>query len=360
MHNPVRIPQIVIEGSPRTRGRAYGRSASERIVRCTEFYYSLFARARQLSAPHAKEVSRESILGCLEAFEAPIKSFSPDLYEEMRGIAEGAGVPFENILMLNCRTELFRHFSKGEVQECTSAYFPRTKILGQTWDWDRALEDLVVVLVVRHVDGSELLTITEPGMVGKIGFNSHGIGVCMNILASEQPLGGVPIHVLARKSLETSSLDSAVTLIRAAPRHTSATLLLADDHGHSKLLEFDDEKVFEVCGAESIVHTNHYLSSKKPREVPILRPSSHARFACATARVRELPGQSLPDMISILTDRSHPKFPVCREFGPVAGEVVEYGTVIGVAMDLQNRTCLVSEGNPLRNEFKRIDLGEVC
>ena len=360
MQSSIRIPRIIIEGPPRTRGRAYGRSASERIVKCSEFYYSLFTRARQLSAPHGREVSRALVHECAGIFQAPIRDFAPNLYEEMQGIAEGAGVPFETILMLNCRTELFRYFSKGEVQECTSAYFPTTKILGQTWDWDRALEDLVVVLVVRHNDGSELLTIAEPGMVGKIGFNSHGVGVCMNILASEQPLGGVPVHILARQSLESESLDAAVKLIRAAPRHTSATLLLADDQGSSRLLEFDDEKIFEVCGVESIVHTNHYLSSKKPGEAPMLRPSSHARFECASARVRELPAQSLPDMLSLLTDRSHPKFPVCREFGPVAGEVVEYGTVIGVAMDLQSRSCHVSEGNPLRNAFKKINLGTVC
>jgi isopenicillin-N N-acyltransferase-like protein len=43
-------------------------------------------------------------------------------------------------------------------------------------------------------DGHQLIQLTEPGILGKIGMNSAGVGVCLNILAAGLPgyhIGGL-------------------------------------------------------------------------------------------------------------------------------------------------------------------------
>lgn len=59
----------------------------------------------------------------------------PQYVTEMRGIAEGAGVKYEDILALNVRTEVaFGAFNDG----CTALSWKSgaTSILAQNWDWN--------------------------------------------------------------------------------------------------------------------------------------------------------------------------------------------------------------------------------
>lgn len=67
------------------------------------------------------------------AFEAEVQMRWPAYHEEMRGIAEGAGVDLLDIVALNVRTEIaFGQFSDG----CTSVAWKTGShsFLGQNWD----------------------------------------------------------------------------------------------------------------------------------------------------------------------------------------------------------------------------------
>ena len=58
----------------------------------------------------------------------------PQYLDEMHGVAEGAGVAFDDILALNVRTEIaFGAFNDG----CTAISWrgTHTSILAQNWDW---------------------------------------------------------------------------------------------------------------------------------------------------------------------------------------------------------------------------------
>ena len=93
------FPLIEISGPPHERGRQYGRLAADRIRKGTSHY---FAQLKELSldAAGVAELVRD-YLPVIEAFE-------PAFIDEMHGIAEGAGVPFEDIVLLNARTEILK------------------------------------------------------------------------------------------------------------------------------------------------------------------------------------------------------------------------------------------------------------
>ena len=54
-------------------------------------------------------------------------------------------------------------------------------LLAQNWDWHPDLRASTVVWIVEH-DDRWFATLTEAGILAKIGLNSAGLGVCLNIL----------------------------------------------------------------------------------------------------------------------------------------------------------------------------------
>lgn len=73
-----------------------------------------------------------------------------------------------------------------------------TALLGQTWDWGRPLENLAVLMQLKISENHTIQMLTEPGIIGKIGLNSHGIGTCLNILWINQPLRRLLWHWIRR------------------------------------------------------------------------------------------------------------------------------------------------------------------
>ena len=91
-------PICEIGGVPYERGRQYGEQTADLVRFNLAGYWQLFQAETGLSRP--------AVLKQTLPFLQPIKEYAPHLVEEMLGIAAGAGVLFEEILALNCRTEL--------------------------------------------------------------------------------------------------------------------------------------------------------------------------------------------------------------------------------------------------------------
>lgn len=89
---------IHASGTPEARGRRYGALARERILKNLAFYADMFEKGWGVSWSKAAKLA--------ESFVPHIEQHFPEGLLEMRGIAEGAGVAFEDILTLNCRSEI--------------------------------------------------------------------------------------------------------------------------------------------------------------------------------------------------------------------------------------------------------------
>ena len=194
------FPVIDAHGGARERGRIHGAAARQRVARSVATYARLFA----FCGMDWREAQRRGA-GYRDAIEA----LGGQLLEEIEGIAEGSGRQVDEILALNARTEIlpptfpgdphprWRELDAGnrasgvpDLGECTAIAVPRSAsatgetLLAQNWDWLGAQRGALVVLRVRGPDGPACLTLTEAGMLAKIGLNQHGFGVCLNILRS--------------------------------------------------------------------------------------------------------------------------------------------------------------------------------
>ncbi|MEY4669923.1 MAG: hypothetical protein RL518_2622, partial [Pseudomonadota bacterium] len=225
----VSMHELLLHGTPFHIGRMHGELLAPLIGDVVQVYMDLFAALGG--------GDRESIRVSAQAFADRIEKFDPRYMEEIRGIASGSGIDLRDILAINSRTEILTSLLASS-KECTLFCFAHEGILAQTWDWLRRLEGKTVLLRIRHDDGHTVLTMTEPGIVGKIGINSAGLGVGLNILSSSERAEGVPVHVLLRSALDARSWDEAHDRLTKSNIGTNSAITLADDQGRCMTYEY--------------------------------------------------------------------------------------------------------------------------
>ena len=100
------LPMLEVSGSPVNRGHAHGEAFREEIRALLPVYFSYLER---LSRDHRVPVlSKTRVLEITRTYSKPAEAYASDLVDEARGIAMGAGVPYEEILALNGFLDIIR------------------------------------------------------------------------------------------------------------------------------------------------------------------------------------------------------------------------------------------------------------
>lgn len=331
--------EIEIAGNAYDRGVMHGEQLRGEISDSLDFYRDIFMLPAQ------------SVLEQAAYFQNIIGDFDADYAEEISGIAAGSGQDVLWIVALNARTEILALKQIASVNECTSMCFQDQSILGQTWDWGKPLEAICAVMRISRPDGHVIRMLTEPGIIGKIGMNNAGLGVCLNILTLGSRLDGVPVHVMLRAILDCQSAEQAAAVINRAATGKSSNIIVADRSGNCFDKEFAGEETYDPAPVNGvIVHTNHYLGKQINAPDDPLFFNSHARFKTATERAAQTINPTVAGMMDILSDRSHGEFPIQRAY--VADDVLQsVGTVATIVMDLTAQEFHIRKGNEADTEF---------
>lgn len=338
------------EASAGDRGRGLGRAQRDRIGLVTDVYARLYA----LNGLGEADVTRYGV----EALDR-ISAYAPDLGTEIEGIAAGSGLPVETIAALNARTELLAA-SAGEcsVIACLGSMTASGSALGiQTWDWHNELAEGWMVWTIEHPDGRRVETLTEAGIVGKIGMNDRGVAVLLNILGhrDDGPPVGVPVHVLCRSVLDQA--DGAVAaLAMAAGAEVSAssaiTIVTDEDGGAICAVEVSPQGPGFVTPDDRgvLVHTNHFLEHPGRDGDSAVRdaPGTILRFDLARRRMAALPtGTVTADAVlaAMASHRGGASAMCCHpEPGVALGE--RWTTLVTVVAEPALRELRVHRGGP--------------
>ena len=345
------FPILDIAGTASERGRMHGALAKRQVERSIANYRSLFEHCG-IGWQEAQRLGG--------GYREVIGEFAPTLLAEIEGIAAGAGRTVGEILALNARTEILpptfpgkpsaewlasRLGAPADFGECTAiAVSPARSVNGQTllaqnWDWLGAQRDALVVLRIRGDDGTGCLTLTEAGMLAKIGCNDRGFGVCLNILrsADDGAEPGVPVHVLLRALLDCGSVSEALERLRAVRFGASSNVLCADRSGDSAALELSPAGLHVVRGDDgTLCHTNHFLSPEALPDEIALPPSlsSVPRLACALRHAKSARRHDVGSLQRLLRDETDGLLSVCRYPDPSLPEEARIETVASVIMEL--------------------------
>jgi len=345
---------------PRQRGQAYGEAARHRIETIIAAYREIF---HQITGETWEETVVRGAPFILKA-----KAFAPDLVEEIQGIADGANRAFEDIFLLNARSEILFN-PQVLAQECTTmAALPEaTKtgdtLLAQNWDWYNEVKNCQVILKIGQREAKPaLVTFTEAGQLAKIGMNAAGIGLVVNNLTSDQPRTGVPWIFLTRRILESSHLAQALGVVLNTGRAHSINFLIGYAAGEAVSLETSPVEAHVLWPENGIcVHTNHYLvPGQNFRDLKPLRdpyPSTYLRCRRAQTGLAELKGEiDVPGIQNILKGHMDKPFSVCMHRNPEVEPLRQIVTCLSIVMNLSQKQIHYTLGNPCRGEVQTIDL----
>ena len=334
--------------APADRGREFGRAQSERVALVADVYARLFAILAGLDAAAVRRLGGAAL--------ERIAATAPDLAAEIEGIAAGSGLPVETVAALNARTELLRS-AAGECSAiaCAGEAAAAGAPFGiQTWDWHEELRDGWLVWTIDHPDGRRVETLTEAGIVGKIGLNDAGVGVLLNILSHAGDGGpmGDPVHVLCRRVLdEAAGAGEAFELLRGArPSASSAvTVVAADDVGVVELSPAGPGSVSTTDGV--VAHTNHFLAAPGRDGEGTTDSTTRPRLqqARAAARAQE-GGLRAAAVLEAIAGHDHGDGSICCH--PVAGAALgeRWTTLATVVLEPAAGRMRVLRGGPCQAE----------
>lgn len=366
-------PHVRVTGSAHERGRQYGQQAKERVHRSVIAYRDVFAT---LVGWDWATVRKQAA-----TFEAAIAAFQPSYVAEMRGIADGAGIDFIDVLAINVRTEVMfaakarqaAHAGQRPTTgpaECSSlAVVPAPgqqgpTLIGQNWDWLAHSAQTVVVLEVSQDEGPDFVTVVEAGLLAKTGMNASGLGLVTNALVTADDLGepGLPYHVLLRAIMDCQNISDAITSLQAGYRSSSANYLVAHRDGAALDIEGspgDFSRVYFLYPDDRgiLLHTNHFLASTFARtDVSVwAMPDSPVRLQRLRSGVQAAPDHSLATFRSLLSDHANYPSGVCCHPDPRLGLGDQGMTVTSVLMDLSVGRMWVSDGNPCTAPYRELD-----
>jgi isopenicillin-N N-acyltransferase-like protein len=225
------LPLTVIKGKPHERGRQYGEHFADAIANFLE---------KEIVKPFSASVKRDDMLRYAAQCSKLIKDYSPEIFDELDGMAEGAKLKLEEVVAVTLHEEFYHQGKLPKADHCTAiaAGPPDTDdkftYVGQTWDWFMSLYGVSQMLLWQRTEGPSLLTYAYPGLWVGAGMNSEGLAFCWTSTPSLDITGprvGIPSYVLIAQMLYQKKLKDAIEEVRRAKQAGWFTIVLADGDG---------------------------------------------------------------------------------------------------------------------------------
>ena len=363
MYQP--FPVISIEGDARECGVQHGRAAADRVAKTVDFYLPSFVSQAKLTLAEVRERAR--------GYGAQIEAVDADIMQELQGIAEGAQQKIEDVIAVNCRTEIL-YGSLGGTEpatECTTVVaLPEATrdgniLVGKNWDWRNQTVESVVVLRIRQRNKPALVMIVEAGMVGRDGFNEHGVMVCGNLLVSNADRGkvGVPIPILRRRILHARHYYEAIDSLARTPRGASGNYIIAHRDGMAIDFETTPDDVFVVYPERGLLtHANHFQSV-------VAQTRGVSKFYTGDSLYRDFRARqllapktgkiTLDDIKLVLRDEFGAPRAICRTPHDYPGQEPTM-TIASLIFDLKHDVLHVAAGQPTQSEYQPVTLPDAA
>ncbi|MCL9976782.1 C45 family peptidase [Klebsiella quasipneumoniae subsp. similipneumoniae] len=293
---------IAIRGSAFAVGQqlgAFGREAWQTKIRQTALWQTVAA----LKTTEQTQRMR-----------AAVQAQFPLIWQELEGMAEGLQAPVDEVFAWNCRGDLVRSTSDG----CTTLAGRSAEgelIIAHNEDgFPQLREDCAIVSITPDV-GLAFTSFAYPGSLCGHTFavNEKGIVNTVNNIRAVHRPDGMPRQILARASLNATTLEEAVTLLSAKPRAGAF---------HHILGQMGDSRLFsvEATGSGSSVlalsatsgHANHLIHPQLAAIEQIVTCSSGSRQRRLDAWLATNPPLDGVTAKAMLSDQQDPLLPIYR------------------------------------------------
>ncbi len=289
---------VELAGDPYERGRQHGQVLRPQVRLFRDRLYGdiVFKRGRRLGAAFTAV-----LYGLLSRMHRHIPR---ELRQEMRGVADGAGISYRDVLLFNCFDDLLHglillnpvltpivnhrfvapilgrlcspRLACSSFVLCGDRTETGTPLHGRNLDYllsdgfvdpdgvvPRVLREHLIVFVVRPSSGRPFASISWPGFVGSVtAMNRDGLSLaCLTSTVPRETPNGIPLPLLYRLLAQyAGSLDEAEWLLRGARRTIGNNLTVASGQsGDARLFEFTPDRLAVLTPRDGLLRaTNHF------------------------------------------------------------------------------------------------------
>jgi isopenicillin-N N-acyltransferase-like protein len=292
----------------------------------------------------------EKILDQSKEYLAHSRAAYPRYIEELEGLAEGAGVSFDEVFLSMCE-ELWE---SPVLQGCTDmaargrATLDGSTLLAHTNDLSPKDETRLVILKIQAGDEPEFIGVSAGGIGISAGYNAAKISLTGNQLDSNDTRPGVPRLLGVRAILGSRHLSEAMGHCLLKGRASSYNNIIADGSGEVYCMEgsaTDCEAIY--IEKDIMAHANHYVS-------PAMRGFEADRSSIASSIIRhnragyllrENFGKLTPELFkTLLADHAGYPTSICRHGA-------ECATVFSIIIQLETLRAWIGRGLPCKTEY---------
>jgi isopenicillin-N N-acyltransferase like protein len=346
-------PLIEVSGTHREMGCQIGEAAREQVqhsVANARILIDAAYKSLELTWQGAQIQSRKYLPFAEELY--------PQYVDEMRGIAEGANVEFDDIVVLNVMEAVTS--DALHLTRCTSMAVNEQRtadghvLAAHNEDWIPEDENDVLVISAKPDTEPPFLAMSYGGLLPNVGFNAYGIAQLIDSVYPSDSRVGIPRLVVARAVLSARRISGAIGRAVVPHRAAGYNHLLIHESGEIYSIEVSARK-FEILYAHDgyMVHTNHYLDShmKPVEKAPEELISSRVRYFRASRLLRQNDKHTIKSLQSIQQDHVNVPNSVCNHNIEGSDPLDREKTINALVIDLNMREMHIVWGNPCQNTY---------
>ncbi len=346
-------PLIEISGTHREMGQQIGEARRKQVQHSVENAHELIDQSYktlELTWDGAQIQARKYLPFAEERY--------PQYVDEWRGIAEGAKVPFDEIVTLNVMEAVTT--DALHLTRCTSFAINEERtadghvLAAHNEDWVPEDENDVYVVLAKPKKEPPFLAMTYGGLLPNVGFNAYGIAQLIDSVYPNDSRIGIPRLVVARAVLASKRLSGAIGRTLVPHRAAGYNHLLLHDSGELYSVEVSARKFEILHGTDGyMVHTNHYLSRtmKEIEDEPEELLSSRVRYFRANRLLRQNSKHTIKTLQSIQKDHVNLPNSICNHNIEGIDPLDREKTINALVIDLTAREMHIAWGNPCQNAY---------
>jgi len=365
---PRQLKVVVLEGSPYHRGLIHGKTLHKEIVQLVQIWKTNLAETFNADADRFISAFLKQT-----DYVPAIRRWTPDLLEEIRGIADGSELPFDTILAFQLLDEIWVN-GKAVRREVASEHCSGLGVakkgtnpahVAQNMDLESFRDGFQTVLHIKAEGGRpEQFVFTFAGFIAANGMNSRSIGICANTLSQlRHGREGLPVACVIRGALERTTLNDAIQFLKQVKHASGQNYILG---GGDRVCDFECSagKVVSftpTSDAGVVYHTNHplanddydaeYADSRDPAKTG--KGDSQIRFQSLEHRLKNLrEGIEVSSIQSTLRSHDSTEHPICRRVKEKSATFTFGSTIMKLSDKPQ---FLVAPGPPDISPYQTFD-----
>lgn len=201
------------------------------------------------------------------SYDEAIRQYTPELWQELEGLAAGAEVDLETMYVYQLVDEIWARGSDQDFHSCTTFGVNKTAdqpvLTGQNLDIP-FFHGYQTVLHLEPDNGPDAYVFTFPGCIGACGMNESPVSVTVNsILQLKSGRDGLPVAFVVRGILGLNSFEEAVEFISTVTHASGQNYLIgsADSAASYECSRNTVAAHLPFPGARFTYHTNHPLAN---------------------------------------------------------------------------------------------------